>query len=160
MSPDIVPCEVLLIAPVSRSFLWFFYEMEMLTMYHWDICKLRLIPHLDSCFLWEMMFMSSLVFVFLMVIALTAVWAKGDDFLWVFASSQVRATLYQHILIKNYWKYTKLMLRGFSGNVLTQALIVCACVVVQRNCSCAYTCDSLIKAQRKPLLISHRGVCI
>lgn len=41
-----------------------------------------------------------LIYFLLTVVALTAVWAKGGDLLWVFASWQVRAILYQHILIK------------------------------------------------------------
>lgn len=44
--------------------------------------------------------MFHLIYFLLTVVALTAVWAKGSDLLCTFASWQVRATLYRHILIK------------------------------------------------------------
>lgn len=74
-------------------------------MYHRDICNLRLIYTLilfpltnDVCMFFFFLPLS------LMVIALTAVWAKGDDLLCECLRHRwVRATLYQHILIKKYY---------------------------------------------------------
>lgn len=145
---------------MTFSMKWIIYHVRR------DICKLRLIISPWFCFSFfeqwcSVVLFGFFLFYFLMVIALTAVWAKGDDFLWVFASSQVRATLYQHILIKNYWKYTPVMLQDFSAKRLERARVcVCLCAAVRHNYLCVCACASVIKAEQHTgiinLLLYHK----
>lgn len=103
------------------------------------ICTWLLIVLLSSPCVW----FSYFCFV-LLVSALTAVWAKGDGFLWGFASLQIRAALYQHILIK---KLLKVYTDGSSGFLWKhiKGTVVVLCVnrllyVLFKNLNYIYRC--------------------
>lgn len=81
--------------------------------------------------------MFQLSYFLLTVVALTAVWAKGSDLLSVFASWQVRATVYQHILIKKSIENIHHAFRVSLGRAVATEVVLCGCtpqsLVVKAN---------------------------